>query len=394
MRVALFTDADVFAGTERHMLELGRALKQEGVEPTIACPDPSPLAQRAKESGIGVIGIGKHGILDWRAILSLRRALRSGQIELIHAHNGRTKLLASVAVRLAKTGRVVATQHFLQPNHSTHRGVKAVVSRGAHHWVNAGVHRFIAISKASAAGMLERAEASESDVCVVLNGMAAPDLSGLKKREEIRAELRTPLDAPVVVCVARLVPEKDIPTLIDAMRQVVEAIPTAVCWIAGEGSQREALALKIKQSGIEKSVKLLEFREDALSLINAADLFVLPSLAEPFGLVLLEAMALGKAVVATQAGGPLEIVEEGRTGLLVTPSKADEMSVAIQKLLGDSALRQSMGQAGRNRFEEKFSAQAMARATLNVYRQALACGSQADSATVDAITTSTLKETV
>ena len=372
MRVALFTDADVFAGTERHMLELARAVRVEGVTPLIACPDPSPLAQRARDNDIEVIGIGKHGLLDWRAIRTLRQALLSGQVDLIHAHNGRTKLLASIAVRLAKTGRVVATQHFLKPNHSTQTGLKAVLSHKAHDWVNAGVSRFIAISQASKDGMLDRREAAPEKVCVVLNGMSTPDIARLKRRDIVRADFGATTDTPLVVCVARLEPEKDIATLIKAMREVVGKIPSAVCWVAGEGTIQQELSAQIAQADLLAKVKLLGFREDALSLIAAGDIFILPSLAEPFGLVLLEAMALGKAVVATRAGGPIEIVEHDRTGLLVTPGNEQEMAAAIERLLGDPALAASMGSAGKNRFEEKFSSAAMARATVDVYRQAMA----------------------
>jgi glycosyltransferase involved in cell wall biosynthesis len=207
---------------------------------------------------------------------------------------------------------------------------------------------------------------------VVLNGMSAPDPASLRKRDDVRAEFNTARDAPLVVCVARLEPEKDIATLIRAMHHVVAAIPTAVCWVAGEGTIQTELSAQITQSNLGDRVKLLGFREDALSLIAAGDIFVLPSLAEPFGLVLLEAMALSKAVVATRAGGPIEIVEHEKTGLLVQPGDDKEMSAAIQKLLGDPALRESMGHQGRIRFEEKFSAAAMARATVGVYQKAMA----------------------
>jgi glycosyltransferase involved in cell wall biosynthesis len=281
-------------------------------------------------------------------------------------------LLASIAVRLAKTGRCVATQHFLQPNRSTHRGLKAMVSKAMHHWVDSGVDRFIAISKASAQGMLDRKEVPPQKVKVVLNGMAAPDIAALKDPKTLRDELGVASDAPLVVCVARLEPEKDITTLLKAMKQVTAAIPSATCWIAGDGTVASEIAAQVRQLGLEKTVNLLGFREDALSLINAADVFVLPSLAEPFGLVLLEAMALSKPVIATRAGGPVEIVEHDRTGILIKPSEENEMSQAIQRLLGDAALRESMGQQGRDRFDRRFSAQAMARATIAVYQEALA----------------------
>jgi glycosyltransferase involved in cell wall biosynthesis len=116
-------------------------------------------------------------------------------------------------------------------------------------------------------------------------------------------------------------------------------------------------------------VRLLGFRTDALSLMWAADIFVLPSLAEPFGLVLLEAMSLGKPVVATSAGGPLEIVLAGETGLLVPPAQPHELALAINQLLADPEKAIEMGRKGLERYKERFTTERMARETVAVYRK-------------------------
>src|SRR3712207_3484298 len=112
MRVALFTDADVFAGTERHMLDLASGLRSQGVDVSIACPKPAPLFDKATANGIPVVAIQKRGLVDWAAIRILRRLLRSGQIDIVHAHNGRTALASAIAISLARRGRCIATQHF------------------------------------------------------------------------------------------------------------------------------------------------------------------------------------------------------------------------------------------------------------------------------------------
>src|SRR4051812_4058273 len=116
-KVLLFTDADVFAGTERHMLDLAQGLRDEGVKVTIACPKPAILADYAVAHGFPVLTIQKGGLIDWPAIRILRRLLKSGHIDVVHAHNGRTALSAALAVHLARQGRCVQTQHFLEPGH-------------------------------------------------------------------------------------------------------------------------------------------------------------------------------------------------------------------------------------------------------------------------------------
>jgi glycosyltransferase involved in cell wall biosynthesis len=167
------------------------------------------------------------------------------------------------------------------------------------------------------------------------------------------------------------IPIKDVETPIGATGHVVAECPAAHCIVAGTGSQKEYLHKTIERLHLSNSVHLLGYRPDALALINAGDLFILPSLADPFGLVLLEAMALGKPVVATAAGGPLEIVVPGCTGLLVPPSHPQDLACALLALLSDVHMRREMGHNGYQRFQQRFTARQMAQATLDIYQRAV-----------------------
>lgn len=368
-RVLLFTDADVFAGTERHMLDLARALRDEGVAVCVACPVPSPLADKARGGKIEVVPIAKRGLLDWTAVRMLRRLLRSGRIDIIHAHNGRTALSSALAVRLARRGRAVATQHFLEPNHASQSGLKGAISGRAHNWVAANTQMFVAISQAVRQTMLERGEAPEEKITTVLNGLSEPDASALWSPDDVRKSLEIAPEAPLIVCAARLEREKEIGSLVEAMAEVVRTHPDALCVVAGQGAQKDELQARIDALKLNDNVRLLGFRDDVLSLIQSGDMVVLPSPGEPFGLVLLEAMALGVAVVATRAGGPLEIVSHGESGLLAPPSDARALADAINELLNDPQKRRAMGKAGRARFEERFTSRRMAREMKAVYER-------------------------
>ena len=369
-RVVLFTDADVFAGTERHMLDLARGVRGEGVSVALACPFPAALEEAARKEKLPVLTIQTRGLVDLAAVRTLVRLLRAGEVDIVHAHNGRTALAAALAVRLAGRGRCVMTQHFLEPNHATQRGPKAALSKLAHGWVTRQMSGIIAISEAARSAMLARREAPPGKITVIPNGIAAPDAGLLAEAAATRRSLGIALDAPLVVCAARLEREKDVASLVEAMSEVRAVVPAARCLIAGDGSRRRTLEEQVQRLGLEDVVRLLGFRPDAPALIAAADLFVLPSLAEPFGLALLEAMALGKPVVATRAGGPLEIVEDGETGLLVPASSPDILAGAIQRLLADPAAARWLGENGLARFRDRFTADRMARATLVIYRQA------------------------
>ena len=179
-------------------------------------------------------------------------------------------------------------------------------------------------------------------ITVVPNGIYEPRTAEFECAAQTRADLGC-LTAPLIVCAARLEPEKDIGTLIAAMAQVVAERPDARCLVAGTGSQQEFLHKTIERLHLADKVCLLGYREDALALIYASDVFVLPSLTEGFGLVLLEAMALGKPVVATAAGGPLEIVVPDGTGTLVPPSNPHALARALLALLNDTEAQRKMG---------------------------------------------------
>jgi glycosyltransferase involved in cell wall biosynthesis len=371
MRVAQFTDSEIWAGTESHMLDLARGLRREGVDAFFICPAPSPLAAKAGADGLNVIPLQKGGLLDWRAIRTLRRLLRSGQIHILHAHNGRTALLAAIAIRLARRGRFIATQHFLKPTHVSYRGVKGAFYRLAHHWVNRGASHHLASSGAIRREMLARGDAPSHQITFVPLGIQAPDPDTLTPPDQVRQELGVDGQTPLLICVARLEAEKNLDVLVDAMRLVVAAHPQATCLLAGEGALKNELLDHIRQAGLEDRVRLLGFRTDVPSLIGASDLLVLPSHAEPFGLVLLEAMALGKPVVATRAGGPVEIVVEGQTGLLVPPTQPESLARAILHLLSHPESGREMGRQGRERFHSVYTTERMSKVVLNVYEQVL-----------------------
>ena len=370
-RVLLFTDSDAFAGTERHILDLACGLRARQIEVSVACPDPSILAGHLRHEGLPHVAIQKGGIWDRAATRMLRELLVTRKIDIIHAHNGRTALSAALAVRSAKRGQCVATQHFIAPNHAGHRGFKKLLSSAAHRWVNRRIAAHVAISQAVRLAAANRGEMSADRIHLVPNGISDPTLGMRRPAAEIRAELGIAPAAPLLVCAARLEPEKNVNDLIEAMRFVTRAIPSAVCVIVGEGSQRQALEQLSRRMEVENSVKMSGFRADALSLINAADAFVLPSAAEPFGLVIVEAMALAKPVVAIRKGGPMEIVLDGQTGLLVSPADPAALGAALVRLLANPQEREIMGQQARRRFESHFTQERMAREMVQVYRSIL-----------------------
>ena len=371
MKIALLTDSDVFAGTERHILDLAIELRALEAEPTLVCPAAGALAKRGEAEGLRVLGIEKRRSLDPQVVARLAGLWKRSECEVMHAHNGRMALHAALARTLTRRGALVATQHFLTPARTARRGLSRVVGQVAHGLTGRAIRRHVAISRAVGDAMLARGEAPAARLRVVLNGVRDPRTQPIVSRTQTRTRLRLADDAPLIVCLARLEPEKGLNTLIDAMEIVSKSLPTARCLVAGEGSLEIRLRERLTQLPEPGFVRLLGFVEDPLSLLAAADLCVLPSVAEPFGLSLVEAMALGVPVVSTRAGGPMEIVHEGKSGLLSLPEDARSLADSISSILGDDARRADMGKAARSDFLARFTARRMAEQMMDVYREAM-----------------------
>lgn len=374
LRIVLHSDSDVFAGTERHIADLAEGLRGLGVAVRIACPLPSALASEAEARNLEVVPIQKGGLIDWRATKVLRSLFVTGQMDLLHTHNGRSNLSGAFAATFRSGGCCVATQHFIEPSRLRGGAIKRAIRVRAHRLVNRRIAHFIAISDAVRHSMCRRRDAAEHKITVVPNGIKTPRRRELFSERQVRDEFRVDEHAPLVACVARLELEKDIGSLITAIGSVKVKCPGIKCVIAGDGSQRHSLQAQIRDAGLGDVVILAGFRQDALSIINACDLFILPSLTEPFGLVILEAMALGKPVIATSAGGPLEIVQHETTGLLVPPARPAALAAAIDWLVQAPDQCARMASAGLVRYEKHFTAERMARATLSVYDTALGWG--------------------
>jgi glycosyltransferase involved in cell wall biosynthesis len=155
------------------------------------------------------------------------------------------------------------------------------------------------------------------------------------------------------------------------MEIIAKRNPAAACVVAGQGRQHAELQAKIDRLGLSERVRLLGFRDDVTQIIAAADMFVLPAEAEPFGLVILEAMEAAVPVIATDAGGPREIVVPAQTGWLVKPNDPAALAIAIEQALADPTRAKQFGAAGRERLLRDFTAERMARETIEVYRRAI-----------------------
>lgn len=350
------------------MLDLARGLKELGTPVAVGCPTISALAKGAAKLEIHTYCAPKKNYLP-RMLGIIRRALAQGEVDLIHAHNGVSHIIATAAIALAGRGQCVSTHHFLAPARTKRKGLSGMLTRSIHSWAANRTACFIAISHAVAQACSDRAPNVPTHV--IHNGIF-PAKSGGRSASDIRAEFSIPADVRFIVCAARLDPEKSVETLIEAIKLLRHRMPDIFCLIAGEGKERDRLQSLIETLGLTQFVRLAGFQEDVGSIIEAADVFVLPSFCEPLGLVILEAMYLKTPVIAAAAGGPLELIENKKTGLLFTPKDSADLSYKLQHLLSDNKSAESIIRGARTAVEQQFNAIGMSVRILDVYRSVLA----------------------
>ena len=369
MTILLLTDSDAFAGTEQHMLTLAVELQNQNQQVYVGCPSGSPLDTRCLDTGVSTAKIEKNGPIDLKAVLDLVAFVKQNRIDIVHAHNGRTALVARLAKCLYPTLRVVFTQHFIAPSSATRLGVSKVISNAVHSFIAAGLDHIICISAAVEDAIdLRRGAYTRCSKSVIWNGIETSHLKVPSDEDihNLRDELQIPLYATVVLSASRLEPEKSVDLIIDAFASMCKEDHNLILVIAGTGSQLRGLSNLVTKLEITPNVRFVGFRTDVDTLMCMANVFVIASEAEPFGLSILESMSLGTPVVAANAGGPKEIIDDGLTGFLFNPRDVNDLKAAINRCL-NLEFASDVTEHAKNAVNDKFSAFRMASKTLSIY---------------------------
>jgi glycosyltransferase involved in cell wall biosynthesis len=206
---------------------------------------------------------------------------------------------------------------------------------------------------------------------VVYHGLSLSDFSNALRNERtaVRDELGIDPQTRVVITVGRLVPQKRHSDLIVSAQQIAPRHPDVVFLIAGEGELRMELQHQISAAGLERRVRLLGHRTDVPRLLAASDVFALPSAFEGGCYAVLEAMAAGLPVIATDVGGIAEAVHHGLAGLLVPVADTDTLTAAIQSVLRSPEIGRRFGEEGRRRIAANFTVDRMVHEVFEIYRR-------------------------
>jgi glycosyltransferase involved in cell wall biosynthesis len=363
-RVLFLHGITEIGGAERDLLLTVERLPKLGFQPTVGCPGDGPLLRELARRDIEQRNVA---LPPWRKFLSYPR--RASSVRELRA------LIQDVRPALLHVNDIWWVPQALRALDGTGIPMVAHVRQEIDSWKAAQYELDRANLIFSVSRRIEESlhAIAPGRVRTLYSGLDLTQLPVSPDGSVMRATCGIPQDALLIGTVANLFPRKGYEVLLSVFPRILSACPTAHYLIVGHGDvgYERRLRAKVSLMGLSDRVHFAGFQETVYPCLAALDLYVHPALMEGFGVAILEAMAMSKAVVATTAGGVPEIVEDGRTGLLVPPGDGEALARSVMLLLQDAAGRAAKGAAGRARVVARFSVEAMLECLIAAYTDLL-----------------------
>ena len=349
-------------GLERVIANIAEGLDREKFEASVWCISRGgEIAEELKEKGINVNILGILTYHNPLSIIKLARLLRKEKPNIVHTHGYFASVIGRIAAKLAGISIVINHVHSTYWEYKKrHIFMEKILS--------ALTHKIICCSKAVQDFVSDNEKINPSKTVIIYNGVDEEKFFVQKNTAAIKAQLGINPQDPVVGTVSSLTKNKGHVHLFQAASLISNFCPSARFLIVGDGILREELEEQIKDLNLGSHLILTGKRKNIPDLLSVMDIFVLPSCSrEGLSISIIESMAAGKPVVATDVGGIPEAVEDGETGLLVPPRNPGALANAIIELLQNPGKAKAMGERGRTRLKEKFTSKRMLSELENLY---------------------------
>lgn len=360
-----------WAGGEAYLLKLAATLDRRRFRLAVVVPERGPLVTRLEALGVPTWEVQQtRRLVSVGALRGLIAVFRREHPAIVQSHGARSNVYARLAGWFAGVPIVLSTVH----NSLFDYGVGTVrrhIYVLAERLTSPLAHRVIAVSRAVAHDLVHRYGIRADRVIAIQNGIDAAAFTPQRPRSSVLEELGLRPENRLIGIMGRMTPQKGHDILLRALRLLAPRFPRLRCLIIGDGPLEPWLKRQAGELGLSPYCVFTGARSDVADLLAVLEIAVLPSRSEGLPFALLEAMALGKPVAATNVGGNIEVVEDGKTGLLTPPGDPDALADALAFLLEHPQEAVEMGQRGRVRVCEHFSLDRMIHALEDLYISAL-----------------------
>lgn len=364
-RVIHLIPGEQWAGAEVQAVTLIEELRNVDVDVRAVVFHHGRVEAALEQKGIAVTVIDQHAMGVSACLQHLTGCIQSVQPTVVHAHRYRETVLAAAALWPSSGLPLVRTVHGLPEPYRGWKAAKMAVYRGLE-WAAIRASRTILIAVSENVGAYLRRRFPRAAVHVVPNGLDESTVQPTRDRSSIRREWGVADDVPVIGFVGRLAPIKGADLFCQTAIRLGREFPSLHAVLVGEGDQREELEARVREERFGR-LHFLGQRNDIGDVLRAIDVLVMPSRHEGLPMVLLEAMAAGRPVVATTVGGIPEVVENGWSALLVPPESVEALTQATRTALTDPQLMEALVKTAQH-VVARYTAQRMAAQMVAVYR--------------------------
>ena len=356
------------AGSENHLLTLLPNLATYNYDPIMlvlanSADQVQSFIAHMRARGVQTDYLCMSSDIDPCLVARLARYMRQRHLDIVHTHLFHADIYGTLAARLAGIRRLVSTKHGFNPwrRQRLYGWLDRLAAGRQTH--------IITISDAIGQWLVQVERLPATKMSTIHYALDVGHFRGDQRMSPVLATLSRPL----IGTVTRLLHQKGVHILLDAFATCLRHVPQASLVVLGDGPERPALEAQVRAHGMAQRVHFLGYMAtpDVSAIMRGVDIFVFPTFGEGFGLVLLEAMAWGKPVVASQVMAIPEIVRHGETGLLVPPDDIASLAQALLRLMQDLPLCHRLGMAGQRRVEREFTVERMVQQTVCVYDQLL-----------------------
>lgn len=318
------------------------------------------LGHSLQKEGQTLYLLGRKPGFDWSLPWRIAKHCRNEKVDVLHCHQYSPWFYGVLARLFFPKLRIILSEHG-----RFHPDIASAKRRWFNRLFAPLSHRLIAVSPAVTEALVTVDAFPRRRVEVVYNGIAVnrPNAS----KADLRHELGLEADALYVILCARFDPIKWMEGLVAAFALVKQRQPRARLILVGDGPEKTKIEKAVLAAGLENEVLMPGFRQDIAKWLVASDIYTLPSLSEGTSVSLIEAMALGLPAVATRVGGTPQVLDEGRTGLLVPKADLNALAEGLLTLLNDAAMRQRMGEAAKQAYFDRFRPESMHLAYAKIY---------------------------
>jgi glycosyltransferase involved in cell wall biosynthesis len=358
----------VFGGGKQAFYNLISRLDRRRFNPLVATAPTGRYAEMLRSLGVRLIPLAMNNRFDMRIPYRLARVVREDSVTILHSHGGgRADFFVYLASKLVNIPVKITTVANLVERWFEINPLQLYVYKRLQRKTEKIFDQFICVSDYLADYLIQQRGLDRTKVKTIYNGVDLDYFKATPESPPIKNEFPRKGEQILIGAIGRLVAEKGLEYLLEGIPDVLKRFPQAKVLLVGDGPLKAHLERRVISLGLKERIIFTGFRSDIREILSCLDILILPSLLEGFPMIILEAMAMAKTIIASDIPGIREQIKDGTSGILVPAKDSKALAAAILRILASNRAAENISLAARQTVEEKFSIEKMVMETERLY---------------------------